>query len=63
MNGMHQRISKRTAMILFNIAGLLLIWANGEMRADAVSIVALVIALIIMNAVVWRSGKEYPDWK
>ena len=50
-------------MILFNIAGLLLIWANGEMRADAVSIVALVIALIIMNAVVWRSGKEYPDWK
>lgn len=63
MNGMHRLISKRTAMIVFNIGGLLFIWVNGEMKADVVSIVALVIALIIMNAVVWRSGKEYPDWK
>lgn len=63
MNGMHRLISRRTFMILFNICGLLAIWADGHMSADVVSFIALVLALAIINALVWRSTKEYPDWK
>ncbi len=50
-------------MILFNMISIGFLWVSGEVKAELGSVSACTLALIIMNAVVWRSGKEYPDWK
>jgi hypothetical protein len=60
---MHQLISKRTAMIILNVAMLVSFWAAGKLKADLQSIAATITTLVIMNLVAWRSGKDFPDWK
>jgi hypothetical protein len=59
----HRLISKRTAMVLLNLGMLMSLWASGEVKADPGSIAAAALAVIIMNCVAWRSGKDFPGWK
>jgi hypothetical protein len=60
---MHQLISKKTAMVILNLGMLVCFWTSGAVEGTASSIAAAVSAVLIMNAVAWRSGKEFPDWK
>ncbi len=63
MNLMHRLISKRTAMILFNLGMGIFLFASGEVTLEPDSIVAVIVVVVIMNFVAWRSGKEFLDWK
>ena len=63
MNLMHRLISKQTAMILFNLCMGIFLFASGEVTLKPDSIVAVIVVVVIMNFVAWRSGKEFLDWK
>ena len=49
-------------MILLNLWILICFWASGEVK-DLASIIGAGIAVLLMNAVAWRSGKDFPEWK
>ena len=63
VNEVHRLISKRTAMILLNLGMFVSLWVGGELKAELGSVAAAAVAVIIMNFVAWRSGKDFPDWK
>jgi hypothetical protein len=50
-------------MIILNIMMVVALWIHGDLAPNLTSLLSAVIAIAIMNLVVWRSGKEFPDWK
>ena len=63
MNWMHRYISRRTFMILFNGLSLFYVWAKGQLDYTIESLFAITATMIIMNFLVWRSTRHFPDWK
>lgn len=62
MEPLHRCMSKRAAMVLLNAVIVLCLRASGEVK-DRYSLAAAIAAALIMNAVAWRSTKEFPGWK
>lgn len=63
MNWMHRYISRRTAMIWFNLVLLFGMWAKGLLEYTADSIITCVLTMTIMNYVAWYSTRHFPDWR
>jgi NADH:ubiquinone oxidoreductase subunit 3 (subunit A) len=49
--------------VLFNLAAVLLLLWKGQFRSDWTSVVAVILAFALMNAVAWISSRNYKEWK
>jgi membrane protein YdbS with pleckstrin-like domain len=49
--------------IIFNVMMLASLGFTGRLRPDWPSIVAVIVALIVMNFVAWISSRHYKEWK
>ena len=56
-------ISKKLLFLLFNVGSILYVIFKGNVGFDAISIASCVIALIVMNSVLWISARKFKDWK
>lgn len=63
MTWMQQLIPKRVFIVGINIIALMVCYFDDEVRCDLSSIVSLVVAFAIVNWAIWRSSKEFPEWK
>jgi hypothetical protein len=61
--GFHRLLSRKQWFLILN--SLAIGWAvvTGRLRFSLISIFTAAIALGIMNAVAWLSGRRYPGWK
>lgn len=63
MKSMQSMISKRACMVVFNGVMLVFLWHGNHLHSDLASIVALVVVIVVMNLVAWRSTKDFSGWK
>ena len=50
-------------MILINGASIFYVWAKGQLEFTFQSVIVFLVVMGIMNYVVWRSTKYFPEWK
>jgi len=60
---MHRYMSRRTFMILFNGVTIFYVWAKGQLELTLQSVIVFLVVMGIMNYVVLRSMRSFPDWK
>jgi hypothetical protein len=63
MNPMHRLLSRRTCMVIFNLALIAFMGLRGRFHRDFGSIAVVGIVLVVMNVIAWKSTKDFPEWK
>lgn len=63
MKRLHELVTKKQWFILFNAGTLIALAVTGRLSSSLKSLVASVVALLIMNAVAAISARNYPEWK
>jgi len=60
---MHHYLSRRSALIVVNAMMILGLWVSGSVSATPEGIAAAAVTIGVMNAIAWRSSKEFPEWR
>jgi hypothetical protein len=63
MKKLQELVSKKQWFILFNVGTLIALALAGRLTSSRESLVASLVALIIMNGVAVISSRNFPDWK
>ena len=56
-------MSKKMVFLLFNIGTITYAIWRGSLAWDVPSVIAGVVAMLLMNGVLWISARKFKDWK